>query len=172
MVALTPTSTPQDTNGVYAIIALISDATAAKKRLDELNKVAEDARTTLEQATAASRQAEADRRATAKAVEDLKAREAQLDELHARRVADLAARESALADHEADFQQMSAETKRQFSDRQTKLDAKEADLVARETALATRETDIAAKEAAASAAKLEWETKAAKVRKAAAALED
>jgi hypothetical protein len=61
MISLTPNSTPQDTNGAFAVLAVISDPAAAKKRLAELI----DASKEFEAALKAAQEAEAKAREAA-----------------------------------------------------------------------------------------------------------
>jgi uncharacterized protein (DUF3084 family) len=89
MISLTPNSTPQDTNGAFAVLAVISDPAAAKKRLAELI----DASKEFEAALKAAQEAEAKAR---EAASTLDKREAEIT----RREQEVAARELAISERE------------------------------------------------------------------------
>lgn len=137
MISLLPSSPASDTNGAFAIIALIADPVASKARLDELVAQAKANEESLAAANEAQKAAAADR---AKAKDTLDSANQVLSNL----VATNRARAERLTAREADLGDASAALR----DRAAALDLAEKnsqqDLGARETAVAARETEVEA----------------------------
>ena len=104
MISLLPNTTTQDTHGVFAILALITDPAAAEKRLMELAAEKQAFLQTIKDAEAAAAEtarlhAELDRRRNA-----FDLREADI----ARREVDVARREGLVASREATLREFGA----------------------------------------------------------------
>lgn len=128
MISLIPGTTPQDTNGTFAVLALLADPAVAKKRLDELVAAAKDAvakRADLAEAQKAneSRSAALDVRA-----KNADVRDAQLG----RREDGIKAQEDALASTVVTHKQ--------------RVSKFEADMVRRIAACAKRESEVERRE--------------------------
>lgn len=121
MMSLLPNTPPTETTGAYAVLALIADPAAAKKRLDQLvaeKTAAQEALVKLNEATTASKREHA----------EVSARLVEAKDKLAEREAALAAGESRLANDRAaldDAKKLHAAARDDFATRS-------ADLVARE----------------------------------------
>lgn len=148
MFSLSPTITASDAAGVNALIALITNADAAKARLADLQAAVEEANAKATEAKALAAQAAADRAEVERAAEvaDQK-NEMAIEQAKAER----RAAEKALAEVDAKIARAErglsalAEQEAAFNDN---MRTAEAVLSSREAAVADREDDVAAREAA------------------------
>lgn len=167
MISLLPSTSPSDTYAAFAVIALITDVDASKKRLDELVAAANEAKSAREDAQKLSAEAEESRRAAEAAQDDAKklsaASESKKDEL--------AASENSLREKQADIESRASK----LDTIQRSLDNRERDLNNRDEALNKRDQAIAKQEAttkqaldAAAALKVDLQKRLAKLQVVAA----
>jgi len=107
MISLLPGTTPQDTDGIYKIIDLLSDPKKVKAQLDEIVAAKQGALNVLKQAQDAQDAADAKHKTAAVREAALASREANL----VSREAAVAARESAVGIREALWEQTKREIK-------------------------------------------------------------
>ena len=147
-ISLLPTSTGIDTMGAYAVLALLADPEAAKRRLDELVEEKTAAVAVLDAVRAERKKLETEKAemrqlmAEANGVKDANRREADVIAFGR---ADVDARKQAVAKAEADLKERTRNFERFASEQRTAAAAAEAtrkDLDAREKAIAAKEADI------------------------------
>lgn len=141
MISLTPSTTPQDTNGAFALFALLTDPAAAKKRLDELTaaaKVHQEALTKAQNAQVALDAKE----------KDLIKREADLPGLRtalAAREAKLTAREKIADEAHIDVTERDVALTAAERAHTAKVEEKRLEWAKREAAIVSAEREAAAK---------------------------
>jgi chromosome segregation ATPase len=151
-------------NEAYALIAIIADPAAAKKRLDELENAHAAVKQTQADAAARAKQAAEDRAAAEKARADLKgtlaAREASIASMEislAKRIADHVAAEK---DHDERAAALDVYQKT----RTAELQKREADVTAREKAIEQMKAGTEAALVDAQALQSQWQDKMAKLK--------
>lgn len=146
MISLSPNVSPSDTTGLFNLIALISDPSAAKARLDELVQAKVDVDIVQASTAQLASQAAADRQVSDAALTEaarikndleqtLNVRAVQLEEMSTQ----LGLRQAALDDTEKRLVSLTESFNSSSSSRSTELDARDASLAARESEVTQRE---------------------------------
>ena len=160
MFSLLPGSPPAETLGAYAVLALIADPAAAKKRLDELTKAAKAAAD--QGAEASTLHANATRLA-----DEAKAMQTDAQATAERNAADRAELDKAKADiaaQRADLEQRERQVAEEKKAQERDAAALARKITAHETAVAATQDRLAREAAALSDARLELEKRLTKLR--------
>lgn len=140
MISLMPATTAQDTSGAFAVLALLADPAAARKRLDELVSTARDLEAKRAELTEAKKEHEARSVALQSRAKNADAWEKRLEQ----REAAIKGAEDDLSAKVAAHNERAATAESEISRRTNALTKRESDAQRREQEVAARETNLAA----------------------------
>lgn len=166
MISLLPTGSPAQTSDAYALLAIIADPAAAKKRLEELVAEKQAAQEAMEATRAATKRATDDRTAAEKALAETKKRGAAIDAEHAIKVKTLDERHDYLVAKDKRLTDYEATVAAREKELGEPMIARENVVSAREEAAQKREDELHTREVAALQMKEDYERKVAAIKDA------